>query len=134
MQPLWRHRLWIIKHWSFSAISVKCNHSDTRDFISFMLSEQWLHSTNRNYYYLTKDKNISIITFGRRPKCIAKLSILIKDPIKTKKTVADLHFHQTWQKKCLWIQKIIIQSRTLCSQFMLCVFNNGLKQMNKDRI
>ena len=36
------------------AISVKCNHSDTRDFINFMLSEmvakQWLHSTNRNYY------------------------------------------------------------------------------------
>ena len=38
----------------FPAIFVKCNRSDTRDFISFMLSElvatQRLHSTNRNYY------------------------------------------------------------------------------------
>ena len=38
----------------FPAILVKCNRSDTRDFISFMLSElvatQRLHSANRNYY------------------------------------------------------------------------------------
>ena len=40
----------------FPTISVKCNGSETRDFISFMLSElvatQRLHSTNRNYYAL----------------------------------------------------------------------------------
>ena len=53
MQPFCGHRLWISKHWSFPAILVKCNLFDTRDFISFMLSElvatQRLHSTNRNY-------------------------------------------------------------------------------------
>ena len=40
----------------FPAILVKCNHSDARDFISFMLSElvatQRLHSANRNYFAL----------------------------------------------------------------------------------
>ena len=38
----------------FQAILVKCNRSDTKDFIDFMLSElvviQRLHSANRNYY------------------------------------------------------------------------------------
>ena len=61
MQPLCGHRLWITRNWSFPAILVKCNRSDTRFFIGFMLSElvveQRFHFANQNYFARSVSSN-----------------------------------------------------------------------------
>ena len=89
----------------FQAILVKCNCSDTRDFISFMLSElvatQRLHSTDRNYYARPVSSD-----------CIGLVSWLDSWPINIYQ-VSNAGLNQIKLKKytiALWIKFIQVKS------------------------